>query len=90
MNAQAAFVCLLLLGIVALVAGLVLTRLHWRSDLEPFGRGTRYLPLLLHPDRYVRAAPLRSIRALNLAGVLLIVGAIGVLVAELLRPAIGR
>jgi hypothetical protein len=81
----AAFLILLFSGIVMLLAGLMLTRLHWRPDLPPYGRRTRLVQVTLHPAEYVTNAPLRAIRGLNLTGVLLLAGAAGVVACELLR-----
>jgi proline iminopeptidase len=82
---EVAFLSLLFSGILALLAGMLVTRLHWRPDLPPYGRRTRYLDVTLHPEAYVTAAPLRAIRALNIAGVLLLMGALGVVANELRR-----
>ena len=82
---EVAFLSLLFPGILALLAGMMLTRLHWRADIPPYGRQTRVLDVTLHPERYVADAPLRAIRALNLAGLLLLAGAISVVVYELVR-----
>lgn len=85
MSTQAAFLCLLFSGIAALVAGLGLTRLHWRPDIPPYGRGTRHLQVVLRPGRYVNDAPLRTIRSLNIAGSVLLAGAASVVGYELLH-----
>jgi len=82
---EAAFLILLLSGIAVLLAGLMLTRLYWRPDIPPYGRRTRFLDVTLHPADYVTNAPLRAIRNLNLAGALLLAGAAGVVVYELLQ-----
>ena len=82
---EVAFLGLLFSGILALLAGMLVTRLHWRPDIPPYGRRTRFLHVTLHPEAYVTAAPLRAIRALNIAGVLLLMGAMGVVVYEIQR-----
>jgi len=82
---EEAFLGLLFSGILALLAGVLVTRLHWRADIPPYGRRTRFLDVTLHPEAYVTAAPLRAIRVLNLAGVLLLMGAMGVVVYEIQR-----
>lgn len=84
-TAEAAFLGLLFSGIAALLAGVILTRLHWRPDLPPYGRGTSALHVTLHPQAYVKNAPLRAIRSFNLAGAVLLAGAIGIVVYEILR-----
>jgi len=82
---QGAFLGLLFSGILALLAGAMLTRLHWRPDTPPYGRSTRLLDVALHPETYARDAPLRTIRSLNLTGALLLAGAAGVVAYELLH-----
>ena len=74
---------LLLGGNLLLVAGLFLTRLTWRPSIEPFGRGSPILQIMLHPERFATQDRLREIRLLNLLGGVLISGAVGVLVHEL-------
>src|SRR5262245_11028836 len=85
MSTEAAFLGLLFSGITALVAGVGLTRLHWRSDIPPYGRRTRSLQVMLYPGRYATDAPLRAVRTLNVAGFLLLAGAAGIVAYDLLR-----
>jgi hypothetical protein len=80
-----AFLILFFPGILSLLAGVGLTRLHWRSDIPPYGRRTRFLDVTLHPERYTKDAPLRAIRSLNLTGALLLTGAAGVSIYEIVR-----
>ena len=82
---EAAFLGLLLSGILALVAGVMVTRLHWHPDIPPYGRRTRFLDVTLHPEGYVKDAPLRAIRSLNLTGAVLLAGAAGVVAYEILQ-----
>jgi hypothetical protein len=82
---EAGFLGLLASGIPSLLAGLLLTRLHWRPDIPPYSRQTRFLDVTLHPERYVKDAPLRAIRGLTAIGVLLLVCAAGVVAYEVLR-----
>jgi hypothetical protein len=82
---ESSFLGLLLSGTLALIAGMFLTRLHWRPDIPPYGRETRFLDVTLHPDRYVKDAPLRAIRSLTLVGALLLAGAAGLVAYEVLR-----
>jgi hypothetical protein len=70
---------LLLGGNLLLVAGLFLTRLTWRPDVEPFGRGSPTLRILFHPERFARPERLRAIRLLNALGCMLLLGAVVVL-----------
>ncbi len=85
MTTKDAFLILFFPGILALLVGVGLTRFHWRPDIPPYGRHTRFLDVTLHPERYVRDAPLRIIRLLNLTGALLLAGAVGISVYEILR-----
>ena len=82
---EAAFLILLVSGISALVAGVAMTRLHWRPDIPPYSRRTRALHVMLHPEEYVKDAPLRAIRSLNLAGGLLLAGAAGIVACDILQ-----
>jgi hypothetical protein len=82
---ESAFLGLLFSGIPALLSGVILTRLHWRRDIAPYGRQTRFLDVTLHLERYTQDAPLRAIRSLTVAGVLLLACAAGVVVYEILR-----
>src|SRR5262245_12431084 len=72
---EAAFLTLLGSGLLALLAGLILTRLHWRPDLPPYGRRTRLLDVALHPEAYAKDAPLRAIKYLNVGGAVLLASA---------------
>ena len=85
MTRSVAFLILLLLGIVALVGGLLRARLHWRSDVAPYGRQTRSLDVLLHPERYAQSDALRVIRALHITGALLVASAVVLLLVEAFR-----
>lgn len=89
MSTETAFLGLLLSGLTALLAGVGLTRLYWRPDIPAYGRRTRSLHVMLHPERYVRHAPLRAIRALNVAGSLLLAGAAGIVAYDILRAVLG-
>ena len=82
---EAAFLSLLFTGIFALLAGLMLTRIHWRPDIPPYGRQTQFLEVSLHPERYVKQAPLLVIRGLTVVGALLLAAAIGVVAFEIIR-----
>jgi hypothetical protein len=77
------FLVLLLGGIFSLVGGLVLTRLTWRSDIEPFGRKNYLFHVALHPERFAKPDRLREIRLLNLIGGILICGALVVVVTDI-------
>jgi hypothetical protein len=76
---------MLLSGNLLLVAGLFLTRLNWRPDVEPYGRGSPFLEILIHPERFATPGRLRTIRMLNLLGCVLIFGAVALLICELVK-----
>jgi hypothetical protein len=82
---QAAFLLLILSGALALVGGLFWTRLNWRADVPSYGRGTRFLDVTLHPERYAKGRAVRVIRMLNCAGGLGIAGALAILAYKALR-----
>jgi hypothetical protein len=81
---EAGFLGLLFSGIVTFLAGLLLTRRHWRPDIPPYAR-TPFLDVALHPDRYVKDAPLGAIRSLTVVGAVLLACAAGLAVYEVLR-----
>jgi hypothetical protein len=79
-----------LLGVVSLIGGVLRTRFNWRPDVPAFSRRTNSLDVTLHPERYARPESLQGIRRLNLAGVLLIASAVGVLAYEAFRDLSSR
>jgi hypothetical protein len=79
----ALWLALLLAGNLLLVAGLFLTRLTWRLDVEPFRRGSPILQIMLHPERFATPDRLREIRLLNLFGGALLVASVGILVYDI-------
>lgn len=86
----ALYLLLLLAGILCLVGGLFVTRRNWRADAEPFGRHSPFFRIALHPGRFARTEYLGVIRALNLAGALLILGALLVAGYDILSSMAGR
>jgi len=84
------FMLLLFGGILFLVGGLFLTRLTWRTDVEPFGRRSRPFQIALHPENFATADRLREIRLLNLAGALLLGGALILVGYDLWASIAGR
>lgn len=74
---------LLLAGNLLLVAGLFLTRLNWRLDVEPFRRGSPILQIMIHPERFATPDRLREIRLLNLFGAVLLGASVGVLAYDI-------
>ena len=79
----ALWLALLLAGNLLLVAGLFLTRLTWRLDVEPFRRGSPILQIMIHPERFATPSRLREIRLLNLLGVVLLGASVGILVYDI-------
>ena len=90
---QATFLVLILSGALALVGGMFWTRLNWRPDVSPYGRGTRFLDVTLHPERYAQDRAVPVIRMLNSGGGLCVAGALAILAYKALRdffPLIAR
>ena len=77
------------IGLACLLGGLFLTRLTWRADVEPYGRRTRFLEVVVHPERFARGERLAIIRALTTTGALSILLALAVIAWEL-ATSIGR
>ena len=82
---ETSFLGLLFSGTLALLAGMLLTRLQWRPDIPPYSWQTRFLDVTLHPHRYVKDAPLRAIRSLTVVGALLLACAAGLVAYEVVR-----
>jgi hypothetical protein len=85
-----AFLVFLFSGLFCLLAGVGLTRFYWRKDIPPYGRHTRSLHVALHPEDYVKDAPIRVIRCINLIGAILIASAAGVTIYEVVRAMVQR
>ena len=85
---QTAFLLLILSGTLALVGGMFWTRLNWRADVPSYGRGTRFLDVTLHPERYAKGQAVPVIRTLNCAGGLGVAGALAILAYKALRDLI--
>ena len=77
------WLALLIAGNLLLVAGLFLTRLSWRFDVEPFRRGSPILQIMLHPERFATPDRLREIRLLNLLGCILLGASVAILVYDI-------
>jgi hypothetical protein len=82
---EAIFLALVFVGVLALLAGLILTRLHWRLDIPSYGRGTRFLDVTLHPERYAKDAPFGVIRSVSAIGAALLACAIAVVAWRILQ-----
>jgi hypothetical protein len=87
---SALFILLLLGGILFLVGGLFVTRLTWRTDVQPFGRRSRFFQIALHPENFAKADRLREIRLLNLVGGLLLCAALVVVGHDVFTSFAGR
>ena len=72
----ALYLSLLTAGILFLVAGLYVTRMTWRADIEPFGRRSRMFLIAMHPEQFAKPDRLSQIRILNMVGGFLILGAL--------------
>jgi hypothetical protein len=82
MTTEQLFLVALFSGIIALVCGMLLIRANWRGDVVPFGRHSRTLDILLHPEKYARPELLRVIRTLNWMGLAFLLIAVGLLIHE--------
>ena len=76
---QAAFLILMLSGVLALVCGIIWTRLNWRADVAPYGRDTRVFDVTLHPGRYANDRAVPTIRRLNIVGALCVASGLAIL-----------
>jgi len=84
------YLLLLICGILFLVGGLIVTRLTWRTDVEPFGRRSRLFQIALHPESFAREDRLREIRLLNVVGGLFLLGALVVVGHDVISSIAGR
>ena len=82
---QRVFLGFLFSGILLLLVSLLLTRIRWRADIAPYGRGTRLLQVTMHPERYTTDAPVRAIRALSFVGIAFLATAAALVIRELFR-----
>ena len=87
----ALYFLLLFGGILFLVGGLFVTRMTWRTDVEPFGRRSRLFQIALHPENFAKADRLREIRLLNLiGGAFLLFGALVVVGHDVISSIAGQ
>jgi len=82
---EAAFLGFLFAGLISLLAGVGLTRFHWRTDIPAYGRQTSSLDVALHPEKYAKGAPIRAIQCLNLIGAILLACAAGITAYEMIH-----
>jgi hypothetical protein len=87
---EESFLIVWLGGILALLGGLVVTRLTWREDVRPFGRGSPVLDIVRHPEKYARPSSLRVIRVLNALGLVCLSIGVALLACEAVWPSRGR
>lgn len=78
------FVILLVLGVLAILAGLFRARQNWRRDQEPYGRDTRKLDVLRHPERYAEEHAVSGIQRLARFGALLLAAALVIVLFKLI------
>ena len=88
--AQAIFLTSVLGAVVSLVAAIGVARLHWRTDVAPFGRDTNTVKVLARPACFARPSALGAIRTLTVLGCALFAVALGCLIyqfyADVVRP----
>lgn len=87
---QAAFLVLILMGTVALISGMMWTRLHWRTDVPAYGRESSALDVTLHPERYATPDAVGVIRLLFRTGLLLVGIAVVIIGYELAESTFKR
>lgn len=80
---QAAFLVSLFAAICFLVAAVVIARVHWRPDIEPYGRQTNVLHLMRNLPLYVMPGAVARVRRLEIVGVLFLICAVGALAYKL-------
>ena len=81
---RALFLTLIALGLLALLSGLLWTRLHWRTDVRPY-REVAWLDVVLHPERFAAGAALGLVVKVNRVGLLSFLVALGVVLVEIVR-----
>ena len=81
--AQVLFLTSVGAGVLTLVAAISVARLHWRTDVAPFGRHTNAIKVLARPALYARPSALRAIRTLTIVGCTSFGVALGCLVYQL-------
>jgi len=74
----------LALGLALLLSGTFWARMHWRADVEAYGRNTPQLDLLLNPERFVRDSAVAIVKGLYVGGIMCIGLAVGLVVYEIL------
>ncbi len=81
---EVAFLMCLAAGLAGVLSGMIWTRLNWRGDVGPY-RAAMRLHVALHPGRFADPAHARVAKVLTRVGTLFLVGAIGVVLLEIIR-----
>src|SRR5262249_38600465 len=89
-STEMTFLLALFAGILCLIAGLLLTRFNWRSDVPPYGRHSKSFDVALNPAKYAGADVVPLIRTLNALGGILLAVAVLALIWEGLAPSAKR
>jgi len=80
---EVAFLSFLAMGLVLLLSGSFWARVHWRGDIEAYGRSTSWLKLLFHPERFVTGSAVGVVKRLYVGGTICLGLAVGLVVYEI-------
>ena len=87
---EAAFMTFLALGLILLLFGTFRARMHWRADVEAYGRNTPQLELLIHPDRFVSGSAVGIVKRFYLGGGMCLGLAVGLALYEIVFVAMAK
>ena len=79
---EALFLTTVLGGTILLIAGIMVARLNWRSDVPPYSLRTRSTDVLLHPEKYALPEACLFVRALGVFGVVSLLVAVFAIIRE--------
>ena len=79
---EALFLTAVLAGTILLIAGMMVARLNWRSDVPPHSLRTRSADVLLHPESYARPEMCFFVRVLSVLGVVSLLVAVFAIIRE--------
>ncbi len=82
---QTVFLISIFMCIGLWVLAVLISRMNWRPDIEPYTRRTRSFDLLIHPKKYVLQRAVSAVRLLVAIGMLFLLIAIGSLVFQFIR-----